>query len=260
METGIGLQLSPGLLLASERENKWTFPKFSFFLPTFTTFALILNVLFYYISWLSGSDYFWNVDLKPWRADIEPLIMTPTNIPSFSPLMWDAPVQPSSHVQTPERRLRCFLQMYCNTVTSVTYFFSRAPSQGRIYSPQSPEVFPVYTIPSHVEDLSGLIIAAAVVVGIPAGCALQHSQEPHIRFLKSLYATWCNLDTTTLCFTITNPKKWGSGDFFLIVVEDLWCFPKQKLWIRRSITIFMCHKPLWRVSMKTDTQSCFIVT
>lgn len=66
--------------------------------------------------------------------------------------MWDAPVQPSSHVQTPERRLRGFLHVYRNTVTSVTSFFSRAPSQGRIYSPRSPEVFPMYAFPSDVEE------------------------------------------------------------------------------------------------------------
>lgn len=75
--------------------------------------------------------------------------------------------------------------MYRNTVTSVTSFFSRAPSQGRIYPPRSPEVFPMYAF--DVEE--GFIIAAAVVGEIPAGFALQHLQEPHIHFLKSHYAT-----------------------------------------------------------------------
>lgn len=35
----------------------------------------------------------------------------------------------------------------------------------------------------------GLLAAATVVGGNPAGFALHHSQEPHIRFLKSNYAT-----------------------------------------------------------------------
>lgn len=39
------------------------------------------------------------------------------------------------------------------------------------------------------KNLSGFILAAAVVGRIPAGFALQHSQKPHIHFLKSHYAT-----------------------------------------------------------------------
>lgn len=70
----------------------------------------------------------------------------------LQPLMFDTAVQPSSHVQTPERRLRGFLHVYRNTGTSLTTFFSRAPSQGRINSPRSPELFPVYAFPSHVEE------------------------------------------------------------------------------------------------------------
>lgn len=93
------------------------------------------------------------VGMTTWSLDelIEPLKMTPTKRSCLQPPMWDAPVQPPSHAQTPERRLRCCLHMYRNTVTSVT---SRVPSQGRIYSPRSPEVFPVYVFPSHVEESS----------------------------------------------------------------------------------------------------------
>lgn len=88
--------------------------------------------------------------MTTWSLD--ELLSSPTKHSWLQPLMWDAPVQPSSHVQTPERRLRCFLRVYRNTVTSVTSFLSRAPSQGRIYSPRSPKVFPVYAFSSHGEE------------------------------------------------------------------------------------------------------------
>lgn len=157
--------------------------------------------------------------------------------------MCDTPVQPSSRVQTPERHLRGFLHVYRNTVTSLISFFSQAPSQGRIYSPWSPEVFPVYTFPSHVEDSFWVYYCCRICPSAQAAASysLHETSLCHLMFSGSLHYV---LSSQT--------QKNEAAETFLIAYEDLWCFPKQKLGIRRSITIFMWHKPLWRVSIKID--------
>lgn len=99
------------------------------------------------------------------------------------------------------------------------------------YSPCTPS-------PHTWKNLSGVISAAAVVVGIPTGFALQHRQEPHIHFLKSHYATKCILQDSGSAVTL-----W------------IWCFSKMEFWIRLSIAFILWLTNLFgKIPIKIDSE------
>lgn len=152
---------------------------FVFYLLSFYIYysapVLCCVVLIFHLSFLMASCS----DIEKWPQQ---------NSPGSSP--WcELHLCSPPHMSRPLRDIcrRCFLHM-SNTVTSVTTFFCQDlfPLGSQKYSPCTPS-------PHTWKNLSGVISAAAVVVWIPAGFALQHRQGPHIHFLKSHYATKCIL-------------------------------------------------------------------